>query len=263
MDAPDVRTADRRRYGRHGDTSGTDYLGPRTITVSVEVSARDDREFSATMDTVARAFAPGTDTAPLVFRFPGVAGSGTRYVVGKTRKRAAPITWSLVHHHAVVTAEIYCPSPWIHDVLTQTGQARLPTAGRPGGGGIRFPTRFPVRTGAAPAAEVIRATNHGTTPAPMRLRFRGPITDPRVTNLRTGEFLELRYTLLAGQWLDVDTDTREVLLNGSAPRWLTPGTRNTWLHLAPGTAEFGLSGYRIPGEPGEPDLTAWWSSTWI
>ncbi|MEO6088503.1 MAG: hypothetical protein ABIQ18_35865 [Umezawaea sp.] len=262
LDAPALRTADRATLNRHGEVSGRDYLGPRTVVITLELNARDSGEFADQLDAVTAAFAPAQPVAPFRFRFPGVAGGGVRLVNAKVRKRAITIDTAYTHHYATVTVELYCPSPLILDVAKSTGYARLPNLNGVGGG-IRFPIRFPVRFGRSVSTPTIVARNSGTFDTYPTFRIRGPIADPRIVNVGTGEQLEFRYVLLRGQWLDVNTDTRDVLLNGSAPRFLTPGLRNTWLSIPPGVSEFGLRGFRLPDETVEPELTGDWYSAWV
>ncbi|MGW0523048.1 hypothetical protein [Crossiella sp. NPDC003009] len=259
LDMPPVRTADRAVLGRHGEITAADWLGPRTITATVEITAADRAEFEQVLNQVADALVPGV-LAPLSLRLPGVAGGGPRFVLAKVRKRSGPLDIAYTHYRAEIAVEWYCPNPFLLDVDRQYASARLPS-GQPGSG-IRFPRAFPVAFGSAPDPGVLRLHNAGNGVAYPRLRVTGPVAMPRIVNLATGGELALRYVLLAGQWLDIDTGTREVLLNGAAPRWVTPG-RDTWWPVAePGVTALAFRGERLP-DGGEPELTAEWRSAWI
>ncbi|MEU5693868.1 hypothetical protein [Actinosynnema sp. NPDC020468] len=262
LDAPAVRTNDRATLNRHGEISGTDWLGARTVTLVIEVNAESADEFASNMAALNEAFAPVRSVSPFSFRFPGVAGGGSRVVWGKVRKRVTVMDWAYTHHYATMSVELYCPEPFVLSTTSGTGRATLPASIAPPGSGIRFPLVFPVRFGQSQSAEVVRVDNPGDFAAPLRLTLRGPIGDPAVVNLGTGEQLEFAYTLLAGQWLTVDTATRDVLFNGT-PRFLTPGRRNTWLTAPPGFSTFGLRGVRLTDTGPEPELIAEWSATWV
>ncbi len=263
LDAPAIRVNDRATLNRHGEVSGTDWLGARTLVLTIEVSAKSAREFDNAMSAVMNAYAPARSVAPFSFRFPGVAGGGPRAVWAKVRKRAAVMDWAYTHHYATVSVELYCPSPLILGTTPGTGRATLPTSSAAPGAGIRFPLRFPVRFGRSVTAEIVRVDNPGNFATPLTFTLRGPIVNPRIVNLSTGAQLAIAYTLLPGQWLRVDTATRDVLFNGTAPRFLTPGRRNTWLTAPPGVSEFGLRGSRLPDTSSEPELIAEWRAAWV
>ncbi|WP_370942598.1 hypothetical protein AB5J62_26300 [Amycolatopsis sp. cg5] len=265
LDIPGMRTSDRAALSRHGDVSGTDYLGARTVSLTIEVYGRDAAEFSAALDAVTAAFAPAAPDAPLVFRFPGIAGGGVRFVSARVRKRGIPVNVEYSNYLAMVTVELYCASPLIVDpILLDAGTPLAdPNAA---GGGIKPPFRFPLKFGPPRnVAGVVRVLNAGTAVSYPKFIIRGPVVDPQIINLRTGQSLTFRYTLLRGEWLDIDTYTHEVLLNGTAPRFLTPGPGNVWLTCAPGLTEFGFRGFRVDSGPAGDgaELVCEWTSSWV
>ncbi|MEO6089277.1 MAG: hypothetical protein ABIQ18_39810 [Umezawaea sp.] len=259
LDAPPVRTSDRATLNRHGEVSGQDWLGARTVTLTIEVNGDSATEFDAAMSAVVTAFAPTRDLAPFTFRFPGVAGGGPRVVWGKVRKRSTVIDWAYTHRYATVLVELYCPNPMITDPSLSTGRTKVSNFGN----GLRFPARFPLRFGASKPTEFIRVDNLGNFPTPFTFEVRGPIANPQIVNLTTGELIAISYVLLRDQWLVINTDTREVLLNGTTPQFLTPGRRTTWLTAPPGVNEIALRGARLPDPGFEPELIAQWRSAWV
>lgn len=263
LDSPSIRTNDRTTLRRHGEQSGDDWFASRVVALTIEVSTFPGEPFNTAMAALMDAFAPGRLVSPFSFRFPGVAGGGARVVWGKVRKRAVTMDWGYVNGSALVAVELYCPDPFMYDVGTSSGRATLPTTSAVPGTGIRFPLRLPVKFGKPEAAEVIRVDNGGNFATPLRFILRGPIVNPRILNMATGEQLAIAYTLLTGQWLDINTATGDVLFNGTAPRFLTPGRRNTWLTAPPGLSEFGLRGTRLSDTGPEPELTAEWRAAWV
>ncbi|MGW4829529.1 hypothetical protein ACWEOG_18240 [Amycolatopsis japonica] len=264
LDIPGVRTSDRAALSRHGDVSGSDYLGARTVTLTIEAYGRERAELAAALDQVSAAFAPARPDAPLVFRFPGIAGGGVRFVAARVRKRGIPVNVEYSNGLAMVTVELYCSSPLIVDPAIRSHTTALPVPDS-SGGGIRTPFRFPIKFGVPSERGVIRVTNDGSFPTYPRFIVRGPVTDPQIVNIATAESLTFKYTLLRGEWLDVDTYTHEALLNGTAPRFVTAGTGNTWLTCPPGITEFAFQGFRLdPGPAGDgASLTCEWVSAWV
>lgn len=264
IDSPAVRTADRAVLNRHGEVSSRDFVGSRTVRLTIEVNATSAAEFSTTMNAVTIAFAPSRELAPLVFRFPGIADGGLRFIVAKVRRRSAPVDVAFSKWLALVTVELYCPSPLILDIAKLSGTAGLPNPDAPGGG-ITFPVTFPIAFGSPPDPGVIRVVNTGSFETYPRFRIYGPVVDPQIVNRRTGEQITFAYTLLEDEWLDVDTYTHEVLLNGTAPRFLLSGSSNVWPTCPPGVTEFAFRGFRVdPGPAGDgAALEGEWASAWV
>lgn len=265
LSSPSVRTADRAVLNRHGEVSGRDFVASRAVTLTIEINGRDAAEFFAAMNAVSIAFTPTRDLSPFVFRFPGIAGgTGTRFIAAKVRRRSAPVDIAFSKYLATVTVELYAPSPLILDVTKLSGTAGLPNPNAPSGG-ISFPLTFPIRFGSPPDPGVIRVENKGSFDAFPRFRVSGPVADPQVVNLGTGERLTFRCVLAAGEWLDVDTYTHEVLFNGTAPRFVLPGSDNTWPTCPPGLTEIAFRGLRLdPGPAGDDaSLLGEWASAWV
>lgn len=264
LDIPGMRTSDRAALSRHGEVSGSDYLGARTVTLTIEAYGRERAELAAALTAVTAAFAPAAPDAPLVFRFPGIAGGGVRFVSARVRKRGIPVNVEYSNGLAMVTVELYCASPLIVDPALLSGSTPLADANALGGG-IKPPFRFPIKFGPPRSLGIVRVLNEGTFTTYPKFIIRGPVTNPQIANLNTGQLLNFNYTLLRGEWLDIDTYTHEVLLNGTAPRFLTSGNGNTWLTCPPGLTEFVFRGFRLdPGPDGDgAALECQWTSAWV
>lgn len=104
------------------------------------------------------------------------------------------------------------------------------------GGGATFPMAMPlIFAGAAGATGAIVVTNAGAYASRPTFRILGPVTDPVLENLTTGQRLRFAgLSLGAGDYLDVDTDARSAVLNGSASRRGTVASDSEWWSLAPG-----------------------------
>jgi hypothetical protein len=61
--------------------------------------------------------------------------------------------------------------------------------------------------------------NQGDQATWPRFRVYGPITNPTLLNATTGDRIDLTYTLLAGEWLDIYPATGQILLGGTADRY--------------------------------------------
>lgn len=74
-----------------------------------------------------------------------------------------------------------------------------------------------------------------------RFRIDGPITNPQILNNTTGLRVELAYTLLAGEWLDIYPERGQILLGGTADRYgAFQFATSTWWQLVPGLNDIRL-----------------------
>ncbi|MEU7602217.1 phage tail protein, partial [Streptomyces sp. NPDC041003] len=117
----------------------------------------------------------------------------------------------------------------------------------PGPAGLTNPLEFgtPGSTGA------LLAVNDGDAPSHPVIAFRGPVSLPSLTNLRTGEVIEYDIDLAPDDELLVDTAAGTVKLNATADRLYTvtgrslpenlfvlaPGSTTLLFRSAPGVAD--------------------------
>ena len=70
-------------------------------------------------------------------------------------------------------------------------------------GNFRFSFHFPVRF--ATRGDSRALINNGDVPTPIKVEFRGPVTNPKITNLTTGEFIKVNRAIPSGYKLILDT----------------------------------------------------------
>jgi len=126
-------------------------------------------------------------------------------------------------------------------------------------GGLVFPVVFPADFGAS-AGGSVSLVNHGTVKSWPVIRITGPVVNPRVQNPSTGDELVLAMTIDAGEYVDIDTSARTVLLQGTASRRARVSTSGEWLPIAPGgtSFSFGADFYSLSAS-----LTVSARSAWI
>jgi hypothetical protein len=107
-------------------------------------------------------------------------------------------------------------------------------------GGLPFPLTFPLAFGSASGGSVT-VDNTGTIKSWPIMRIAGPVVNPRIINPATGDELRVNLTLAAGEYLDIDTAARTVLLQGTASRRKDVATSGEWLPVPPGGASFTCS----------------------
>jgi hypothetical protein len=88
-------------------------------------------------------------------------------------------------------------------------------------GGLSVPVSVPFRIRSRSLGGRATLTNEGTADTGLNLRINGPISRPSVTLQHFGrepQRLQVLFDLTDGQWLDIDTKSHSVLLNGVSTR---------------------------------------------
>lgn len=114
-------------------------------------------------------------------------------------------------------------------------------------GDAEYPIQYPVGYGASLYSVTSNANNIGDIPAyPQAIRVYGPVSDPKITNTTTGEFIEVNKTLTDTDTLTIvyDKDSLSVDVNGVNA---LPSVTNasTYFKLQPGGNEITLEGATV------------------
>lgn len=232
-DLPDIRSGDMARVARGGLVEGEDIYGGRTVTITLNVLADTQAAFNAAVNALSLAFsAPALAASPLTFTIPGVAGGTEARVYVKPRRRALPIPslWFANTTPAVVELAAADPLLYSESETAYTLTVAVPATGR------SYSRTYDMTYGASGTLGAAYLVNAGNITTPVLLRIFGPVSNPTVTNVTTGQVLSLTTTLTAGEYVDIDTNDRTVLLGGTADRysWLTTPQ---WWGLRPGLNE--------------------------
>lgn len=164
LSMPEMRTNDVTLIQRDGLWAGDDYMGGRTVTLSLQVQARDTEEFSAANNLIQRAFSPGvTGESPFSFQIPGLANGRSAYVNVRTRRRSAPLDASFARLYCAYEVELFATDPVIYATEETSVTIRNGTPSGP-------PTR------------VVVDGSRATTP---KITFTN-VVNPKLTNAVTG-----------------------------------------------------------------------------
>lgn len=233
LGSPEVRTADRTLVGRNGMVAGSDRYSGRAVTMSVNITAHDITDFSEAVAAFAAAFAAPQDAdAALSFTIPGVAAGLAAQLNVRPRKLSLPI--QTAYHQGVGSAavELFAADPLIYSATTGT----ITLLSDWDVGGLTFNAVFPLLFGGGGSFGTATATNLGSALAPVVVTIYGPVTNPVVRNVTTGQSLGLTVTLAAGELIELDSAARTVMLGGTADRY-SYLTLPQWWGLAPGANE--------------------------
>lgn len=254
-DSAPVRTSDVPRGRRHGSRTGDEYLADRVIAATIDVDGTTHND--GTYDELFASIVPGTThTGELRGNVPGIAG-GTEFVVFcRCRRRALPADQNYAAGIGALEVEWSAADPRIYAGTETT--ITIPVADQTAGGAA-FPLEFPLSFGDAVAGGMAYPVNAGNFETPWRATIRGPVAYPRIENVYTGQTLRIDASLAAGEYIDLDSDSGAVLLNGEAPRQSWLGPLSTWWPLQPG-----MTAMRFAAGTASPDatLTLTYRSAW-
>lgn len=93
--------------------------------------------------------------------------------------------------------DFICPNPYWRD-LNQVSRALRAYEGK-----FTLPFTLPFRLGKQ--GDRTTLTNDGDVPAPVQIDLQGPVTNPKITNETTGEFIQINGSIAADEVLHIDT----------------------------------------------------------
>lgn len=233
--SPGTDAAYQKKVGQHGAWSLVDKptLTERSISIGGVVKARTYDLLVAAQHKLEAAVTPGLSP------FSVIQMNGEKLTVQAQRDGeviALPdnlnLPWS---------AQLKAPDP------RKYGDSISRTTGLPStSGGLTWPVTWPISWSGITVSGVITIDNPGNTSSPIFLRIDGPCLGPYIRHVNSGIELELAtdYNLVAGSWLDIDMQRRQVLEGGTASRNAYI-TRRGFFQLDPGVNQiiFGAASY--------------------
>lgn len=259
LDMPPVVVSDQDKLRDHGQYPGDDFLGPRSTVWAFKIAADDRATFTAQQSTLRAAFRPCEDERPMTFQLPGVAGGGMRRILCRPRRRSDPVALTHAISRTVVTVQLDASDPRIYDDTESSVSTGLASSAV----GLTWPLTWPLNFGGASTSGTVTAANAGDFSTPWTAVITGPVTNPSIENVDTGD--QLIFTangglvLASGDTLVVDSATKTALLNGTASRYDRLASPVSWWDLEPGDNHLRFGGTTS----GSPTMTVTWRSAWI
>ena len=234
LDMPGLRTADLARAQAHGTHPSRDWLGGRTISMSIEADS-----MTTDWESLLAGLITTVEELPLTFQIPG---QSARRVYARCRRRAFVIGEEFSLGAGTLAVEFYASDPRQYDDTLSSLSTGLPTLS----GGLTFPATAPFVFGSPGTGGGLAAANAGSFEAPWVVVFNGPLVAPSITHTaQSRTLLAAGADLASGETLVLDGQAKTALLNGTAsryswlsnPQWFTlePGANNLQFTAASGT----------------------------
>lgn len=253
---PDVANELIPYEGHRGAILATQRETEGDMFLPIQISSSTKAEVRRLKDRLSKVLKPAEGTARVVLTDP-VTGVGRYREVAYRDGLSAPMWQSPYAAAFGVTVDFM--DPWAYSL--QEFEQTLDVA--PGAtGGMRTPVRFPIRFSRTPGARGRWATNEGTDPAPVTLRFNGPVTDP-VISLEGHWTFRVSGTLAWDEYLVIDSrartayvfSTTRASVRRTAYQMIRSGSKFSDLLLPPGQ-----HGLRF--EANDPSFQASVTVTW-
>lgn len=247
-----VKSNDLERPVNHGIFAGSDFVSSSVNVIEVNFGdgngVSDGAEIESLMDTLSGAWAPGGDTYLRLCMRDG----SIRRKFGRTRGFQGDET-NMVRGYAEAICEFVSTDPRIYSDTLSSLSVGFPNLNE----GRTYNLTYPKTFGTTGAGGIIDVVNTGNAEVAWTGRLNGPLVNPTIEAVGQGLILSLIGTLAAGEYLDLDSDLKLILLGGTASRysWVTP--TSSWFNILPGS-----NSIKFGGASGTGTLDFNWRSGW-
>ena len=257
-DSAPVRASGEPKSQQDGDWDAAPFLGSRVVGIEGAVSQDSPAAALAVADELTGLQVGQVYTFTVDNEAIGPRSAAVRIEVGAVLEWLDDLAFTYTMQVKAADPRKYGPETF----------ASTPLSNAAGGTGLLYPLAFPLDYGVAPGVTpgAITLSNAGTAAYWPRLRIDGPVPNPTVTLVETGDTLRFNGTVAAGQWLDIDTANRRVLLRGSQD---SPGVSQRHLVSASGrwlAIPVGGGSLRWTADAADPaaSLSAWgYEGAWL
>lgn len=244
--------SDARAWG-HGSWSGAEWSEEAVVPIGILTEGGNVDGWQASHQALLAAFAPRSSDVEMRWRY-----GATEYMMRGRPRMVEPTIDLIGLGRAATRAAFVGLDPTIYSGAEHSVILGLPATT----GGLTVPVTVPLTVDATVANGRRSVTNAGTKTTGLQLRIDGPVVDPRISLITTSGNALLRFWLElgTGQWLDIDTAARTVMINGTASRRGRVTAEGTgWPVLPPGIHEIAFdAGVYNP----TAQLTATWRDAW-
>lgn len=252
---PGIRNQDDNRGYADGMFSGRDFLAGRTISIIFQTFAKDANSAQTNYNTIQSILLPQqSGTTPLYFKLPN---SPTQEQFVNARVRGLKTTIDPNYTYGMITSQVdfFCPDPNYYNNNTQTAvMATTPPNGRV------YDRTYDLNYGGGTSYLTTTVNNIGWATTYPLMTINGPVIDPSVGNLTTGNSLFLTGTYISTDVITIDLYNKLITLNGQPARNLL--VSGTWFGAQPGNNTFFFNnqgGTAI----GQTQCTITWNSAYI
>lgn len=224
-DLPAIDSANTLRPSSNGAWSGTKLLQERIITWTGRF-APSKATWNDEIIRLRNAFTAPIDEAEIAITVR--LRDEVLISLGALTARALPADYSYSAYGAKLTLQFECSDPNKYGPVLKNialGLTGITTDG------LIYPLTYPLTYGTPRVPSTGSIFNEGNIQTPLKIYFRGPLSNPSLTNQTTNKKLRFIINLTETDILSVDTRTGAVLLNNTVDRLYTRDTTSSPIRL--------------------------------
>jgi len=253
---PAIRNQDDNRGYFDGMFSGRDFLGGRTITMTVLTVAGNGNSAQYNYNLLqSQALPQQSGTTPLQFQL-SPAG-GLQFINARVRGNITQIDPDFTYGFIKSQLTFFCPDPRYYDNTTQSGNMYPTTII-----GRVYPRVYPLTFGGGSLTGSLNVTNNGWATTYPTITINGPVTNPSVGSFASGQSLNFNYNMAQSDVLSINLLNKTILLNGNPARNLLLGS-SQWFGATPGVNTFYFTGAAGTTVIGTTQATVQWNNAYI
>lgn len=230
IDLPNVRITQYPKAGAHGIMVPQSFWGGRLISFNGYFAATNAADFETKYKNLQSVLTIDHNSEgeliPHTLRF--VTDTGATIVQISAHLTDA----SSIDQTTVASGQFHLE--WLCDeTFLQSGTLKTQIIQLASNGGAIYAVTYPVIYGATTGGKAI-ITNAGTGDAAPTITLDGPLTNPRVFNATTGDFISFTHTLALNDQIVIDMANGTVVQNGSINQISKVNPGSTFWDLVPG-----------------------------
>jgi phage-related protein len=232
---PGIRSQDDNRGYADGMFSGRDFFAGRTISIIFNTFESPGVSAQTNYNTIQSYLLPQqSGTTPLYFKFPN-SPTSEQVVFARVRSMTTNIDPNYTYGYITSQVDFFCPDPNYYNNNLQTAvMAVLPAVGR------TYDRVYDLVYGGATGYITTTVNNIGWATTYPNISLVGPITNPLLGNLTTGEFIQITGSFNLLDTINIDLYNKLITLNGNPARNLF--TSGNWFSAQPGNNTFYFNG---------------------
>jgi len=236
---PDVRNQDDNQGFNDGMFSGRDFLGGRTVTVTILTLSGNGNSAQYNYNLLKAALLPTQGYTPFSptnqLQFQLSAASGLQFLNARVRVNKTIIDPNFTYGYITSQWQFFCPDPKFYDNTQLATSMLYSNLGR------TYNRVYPLTYGGGSLAPSAAVNNLGWATTYPIITITGPISNPVVGSTTQQASITIQGTYASTDTIVVDLAQRLITVNGNNARNLVAGG-STWFSAQPGSNSFYLTG---------------------